>query len=192
MSEKLMVNVEDIEIYDIETQEGEIPALTKEEEQANAEFLNKLGEHCAEMVTPCMCNAHEYMARQASKARLLQGTGADFVAGPDQELVDGFKFSAILVMNAEKYTAVSAVIKECKNCHRLEYFGDSSVLAQLMAEATVNRMNAEETVEVTDTSEDDLAKMLGGDISFENVEEVTHECNCESCDGGCHCQDTEE
>ena len=192
MSEKLMVNVEDIDLYDIESQDGEIPPLSKEDEKANAEFLNKLGEHCAEIVTPCMCNAHEYMKRQAAKARLLQGTGADFVAGPDQELVDGFKFSAILVMNAEKYTAVSAVIKECKNCHRLEYFGDSSVLAQLMAEATVNHMNSEEPAEVTDTSEDDLAKMLGGDISFENVDEVTHECNCESCDGGCHCQATEE
>lgn len=189
MSEKLMVNVEDIDLYDIESQDGEIPPLTEEDEKANAEFLNKLGEHCAEIVTPCMCNAHEYMARQASKARLLQGTGADFVAGPDQELVDGFKFSAILVMTAEKYTAVSAVIKECKNCHRLEYFGDSSVLAQLMAEATVNRMNSEEPAEVTDTSEADLAKMLGGDITFENVDEVTHECNCDSCAGGCHCQD---
>lgn len=181
--EKLTVNIEDIDIYDIETCDEEFEPITEEEEKANAEFLDRLGEHCASLVRPCECNAHKFMERQITKARILQGSSQQVIAAPDQELIDGFKFSAILVLEKDKYKSVSAVIKECRNCHKIEYYGDSSVFSQLIAESTVNRMSIENQLpadDIQDIDVDELKDIIGGDISFIDVNDH-NATDCESC-----------
>lgn len=161
MNDELIVSVEDIETYDIETVDGPIPTLTLEDLKANADFLINLGKHCAGLASPCRCSEE------------LTG----------ENLVSSFKFTAILEMSSERYTRVIAIVKECKTCHRLEYFGDSSTMAQLMAEATVNRMNTEN--DRSFTSDADLAAILGSDVVFENIGDEKTSCDC-------HCKNSEE
>lgn len=147
MTEKLnnpYVHFNDIEVTDISPDEP----ITEEQKRLNQEFIDKIFKTCMSYVDPCKCEAGLAFVRRCQNRMVCGIVGADghrqLDVSPDQELIDNFKF--FVITHTREHVGIDAplIVRECKTCHRLEFFGSGNCISTLLAIADVNAMNSGE------------------------------------------------
>lgn len=194
----LDIKEENYLIYDVDmATEQQLAAMT-EEELAESDKASLKFE--AEQIKPaimshmgvCECRMHEFMERNQRKAMIANVDPRQFRPTIEQEDVDQYKFAVVTISDKNKMTGISTIIRECKKCHKIDIWGDSNILAHLIAEVTTNfytNQNAEQNnMEPADPA------LFGENMVMEDIgEEADHkDCNCESCDQCSCCNDKEE
>lgn len=124
----------------------------------------------------CPCRMQEVYERAHRRQSILQG--ANPIPGNDmiqltQEDVDTYKYVVVVVAEHDSYESISLIIRECKKCNKLDFWGDSTMLGSAMGRIindsyTLADMVPENyEVEDIDVSEE---SPLGADTALENLE----------------------
>lgn len=182
---KLQVNMEEVTFFDID--DGTTPFdeetvsadVLKEVEAANNKFIDEvINLELLKISQPCQCRMAEFMNKHQKRAALLGGPPNSYVPTLDQEDVDAYKFG-IIVRSVDGYIkSIEGIIRECRNCHKIDFWGNSAVFTRLMAESFRNFMEStreaeadgDESVDTEDTNP--LEEMLnGGDYKMETLDE---------------------
>lgn len=172
---------ENVLFYEIEENDTfDYDALSNDEKreldeynaQKNDEFTNSL----LDTIFPdniCRCSVTDFIKREMSKAKLI--TNGQPMPTLRQEDVDNFKFAVTVITKNGRYDTVSTIIRECKKCHKIEYYGSAEVFSQLLSEATVNFINNGkdedelQSVEVSEILDD--SGLNSEDVEFEMIED---------------------
>lgn len=172
---------ENVLFYEIEENDTfDYDALSNDEKreldeynaQKNDEFTNSL----LDTIFPdniCRCSVTDFIKREMSKAKLI--TNGQPTPTLRQEDVDNFKFAVTVITKNGRYDTVSTIIRECKKCHKIEYYGSAEVFSQLLSEATVNFINNGkdedelQSVEVSEILDD--SGLNSEDVEFEMIED---------------------
>lgn len=178
---KLQVNMEEVTFYDID--DSAIPfdeevadaEVLRGIEAANNKFINEvINLELLKISQPCQCRMAEFMNKHQKRAALLGGPPNSYVPALDQEDVDAYKFG-IIVRSIDGYIkSIEGIIRECRGCHKIDFWGNSAVFTRLMAESFRNYM--ESTHENEETSADGNSNPLeemsdGGDYKLETLGE---------------------
>lgn len=158
---------EDVIFYEVEQDESvnldELPQEALDEIEAkNTQFLAEVVEpEIMKTFSICPCNMNDFVARNEQKRKTNAMLGVDFEPTIIQEDVDKYRYAIIVISNRGIMTGVSCYMRECKNCHKIEYWGDVEVFAHLLAEITTNFVTMKQ-----DTSAEDV--ILDIDADSEN------------------------
>lgn len=171
----LFYEIEENDDFDYDgLSETEQKELDEYNSQKNDEFTKNL----LDTIFPdnlCRCSVAEFIKREMSKAKLI--TNGQATPTLRQGDVDNFKFAVTVITKNGRYDNVSTIIRECKKCHKIEYYGSAEVFSQLLSEATVNFINnskAQDDLQDVDVSEVlDNAGLDAEDIEFETIEDET-------------------
>lgn len=194
MANKLKINLEELALYEVDLDEVpfDFGALSEEERKEIDAFNDKYIEEVLQPelmrnVGPCPCRMPEIMERHARKSALLQNPNSiNNVIEITQEDVDAWKFSAVLYMVHGKYTDIKLIVRECRKCHSISFWGDSEVFVQLMAESITRLYNVKNPPVASDIgnsygdSDAEVLKAMGLDpdvyaLEIIGVEEVAAE-----------------
>lgn len=194
----LEIKEENYLIYDVDmASEQQLAAMTEEEMTASDEASLKFE---AEQIKPtimshmgiCECRMQEFMERHQREAMISNVDPRLLPHTIKQEDVDQYKFAVVTISEKNKMTGISTIIRECKKCHKIDIWGDSNILAHLIAEVTTNfytNQNAEQNnMEPADPA------LFGKNMVMEDIgdEEDHKDCNCESCDQCSCCEGKED
>lgn len=132
----------------------------------NARFLDEFYETCKSYIAPCACRAGlEFIKRAQERAAtkaMIAGIRPNTVSiEPDEELFDSYRFNAIIHCKHGMYVDIPLIVKECKTCHRLEFFGSANAVATLLAIEDVNAINNGETIVLPDDGEMTEEELIG-------------------------------
>ena len=120
----------------------------------------------------CKCSMAEFMQKNERRRQLMNLSPQQYQPGIDQDDIDNFKFAVVVITKDGIPEGISAIIRECKKCHKIEYWGNIAVFARMVAEITTNFISAngdqESDEEVTDVSTDD-DNPLGDGVLFEDL-----------------------
>lgn len=168
----LFYEIEENDDFDYDTlSEEDQKALDNYNAQKNEEFTSTL----LDTIFPdnlCRCQVADFIKREMSKAKLI--TNGQPTPTLRQEDVDQFKFAVTVLTKDGKYNTVSTIVRECKKCHKIEYYGSAEVFTQLLNEATVNFINNSkdpdepQSVDFTEVMKD--AGLDMEDIEFEDID----------------------
>lgn len=102
------------------------------------------------LVGPCACRMPEIMERTQRRA-LLAALPPNAVIAPtiEQEDVDAYRFVVVVVAEDDKYEDISLIIRECKVCSKLDFWGDSYKLGGQLAALINDAYTAEEYITET-------------------------------------------
>ena len=159
--------------YDSLTEEEQKEIDVYNNQFIEGELTNRLLALCA----PCPCRVQEVMMKHQNRARLV---GQDkYVPTLDQDDVDAYTWAVVISSKDGKYTSVDMIVKECKNCHEIHTYGDSSVYGRLLAESFTHYADSktEEADEVQDVeiTDEELKDMTGDyELHTENVDNVVN------------------
>lgn len=147
----LMINYEEnVLFYEIEENDSfDYDVLSDEERKEidtyNDEKIKEITKTLLDTIIPdglCRCMMQDFFRREMSKTKLINPNAGNAInASIRQEDVDAFKFAIIVVTKDGKYDTVNTVIRECKKCHKIEYWGSVEVFSHMLGEATVNFIN---------------------------------------------------
>ena len=137
------IKLNEVDFFEIDTDREPYIAeavgeeVAKENDEFNEKYIeNELNQECLRHAMPCQCRAGEFMMKQQKRAQLLNlKPGSPYMAKLDQEDVDAFKYGIIVEMSNGRYTRIPCVVTECKRCHEIKIYGDSTVLTRLLAES---------------------------------------------------------
>ena len=137
------IKLDEVDFFEIDTDREPYDAeavgeeVAKENDEFNEKYIeNELNQECLRHAMPCQCRAGEFMMKQQKRAQLLNlKPGSPYMAKLDQEDVDAFKYGIIVEMSNGRYTRIPCVVTECKRCHEIKIYGDSTVLTRLLAES---------------------------------------------------------
>lgn len=176
---------ENVLFYEIEENDDfDYDALTEEDQKAldsyNAQKDDEFTNTLLDTIFPdnlCRCQVADFIKREMSKAKLI--TNGQPTPTLRQEDVEQFKFAVTVLTKNGKHDTVSIIVRECKKCHKIEYYGSAEVFTQLLNEATVNFINNSrdpeevQSIDVAQVMED--AGLGMEDIEFEDIEESKEE-----------------
>lgn len=121
----------------------------------------------------CPCRMPEVMDRTTRRA-MLTATRPGTMINPtvEQEDVDAYKFIVVVVADKDKYEDISLIIRECKSCAKLDFWGDSTMLGGQLADLINTAYTAAEyrvgRVCIPDGAEGQFP--LGDDMVLENLD----------------------
>lgn len=156
--DKLKLSLDDdMSFYEIETiATGDI-AITPEIQKKNEEFMKNVFEpQILRTVSICPCRMPEFMERNARRAKLMGIPPERMNPTIEQEDVNQLKYGVVVLSENGVHTGVSAIVQECRKCHKINYWGNADVFSRLVAEVTTNYFsNTEENAYgVTEVAED--------------------------------------
>lgn len=170
------INIEEnVLLYEIEKNDfytdPEDPEIVKELNEHNDAYLANVVEPMVfRTFEICRCQMQEFMARNENRRRLLNVDPRAYQPTIEQADVDKYKFAVIILSTDGKYDGVSAIVRECKACHKIDLWGDIRVYSRMIAEITNNFLsNYEEGSEVDDVEATE-GNPLGEDCIFEDLE----------------------
>ncbi len=111
------------------------PEETAELNQKNQEWITAtLVPKLLSLSGFCPCRMSEVYERAQRRQTILQGFATD---GGDmiqltQEDVDTYKYVVVVVAEHDQYESISLIIRECKKCNKLDFWGDSTMLGTAM------------------------------------------------------------
>ncbi len=140
----------DVSIYEIDNDNDfNIDDATDEEKstilELNKKFLiNELKPSLISRVTTCQCQINQ---KREANERLRQSLGLskeEFIPEDiTEEDVANYQFSVLIISNAGKYSQVSAMIRQCKRCGKIELWGSADILMTILSSKIVDMMNEE-------------------------------------------------
>lgn len=165
------------------------PELTTMPEEVRADIVRKNDEFIRTVVqprlltlgTPCACRQSQFIQKHMRKCQILNVDPQQVPMVLEQDDLDQIKWGLLVTSKDNVYTGVAAIVKECKWCHHLDLWGDSTVITQLLAEFTVDYMTAQanmdtltvEDAESTDEQPLGVDAVIDGDTPdgymFENI-----------------------
>lgn len=164
------MNIEqNVQFNEIEVTNNPV-SITKEQEDLNNEFIEKVFDTCKSYVDSCCCDAQRaFIERCRNRARTSIITPTDRYASvdmtPDDEFIDNFKFGVIIHSQNGVYVDTPLIVRECKTCHRLSFYGSASAISTLFAIDDVNAINNGEILVSNDS------EMLNEDQLIQTFEE---------------------
>lgn len=135
---------ENVLFYEVEKyDETDMNMLTDEEqaivEDANNKFLAEAIEKaCMSTFSICPCQMPEFIARNERKRTIMNIAPQAYQPTITQDDIDAYRFAVIVVSEHGFMKGVSSIIRECKKCHKIEYWGNAEIFAHLLAEITTN------------------------------------------------------
>ena len=177
---RIRINWEDVTWFEVDLDKHpiDLDALSEEERNAIEEFNDKymneqIGPKLIMYADPCPCRMAEVMQKHQRRAQLVGAQ--NYIPTKEQDDLDAFKFSIITTIHEGKTVSLDCVIKECRRCHRIEIFGDSSVLIRLMAESFRNYKTSQEEEEELEQgyNTDEFLEQLGLDPNEYKVETIS-------------------
>ena len=176
---RIRINWEDVTWFEVDLDKHpiDLDALSEEERNAIEEFNDKymneqIGPKLIMYADPCPCRIAEVMQKHQRRAQLVGAQ--NYIPTKEQDDLDAFKFSIITTIHEGKTVSLDCVIKECRRCHRIEIFGDSSVLIRLMAESFRNYKTSQEEEEELEQgyNANEFLEQLGLDPNEYKVETI--------------------
>lgn len=176
---RIRINWEDVTWFEVDLDKYpiDLDALSEEERNAIEEFNDKymneqIGPKLIMYADPCPCRMAEVMQKHQRRAQLVGAQ--NYIPTKEQDDLDAFKFSIITTIHEGKTVSLDCVIKECRRCHRIEIFGDSSVLIRLMAESFRNYKTSQEEEEELEQgyNANEFLEQLGLDPNEYKVETI--------------------
>lgn len=176
---RIRINWEDVTWFEVDLDKHpiDLDALSEEERNAIEEFNDKymneqIGPKLIMYADPCPCRMAEVMQKHQRRAQLVGAQ--NYIPTKEQDDLDAFKFSIITTIHEGKTVSLDCVIKECRRCHRIEIFGDSSVLIRLMAESFRNYKTSQEEEEELEQgyNANEFLEQLGLDPNEYKVETI--------------------
>lgn len=172
---------EDMSFYEIETSDVEEFEITPEIEAKNDEFMKKVFEpQVLRTVSICPCRMPEFMERNMRRAKLLGIPSEQVPPVIEQEDVDMLKYGVVILSDKGVHTGVTAIVQECRKCHRINYWGNADVFSRLVAEITTNYFSNKDELmsEPAEGTGDqpnnliDASDMFGEGTFLETIEET--------------------
>lgn len=145
---KLEVKTENIINFSIELNDdykSENGKMTEEEEIAMATYyVDVLKPRLFKHAAPCECQLGRIVERDEAKNRILNLDGKKGPFNPTilQEDIDTSLFTVIMTKKNGKPHNTEFICKSCKNCGKIEMFGDIIPLTQCIAESINSYINA--------------------------------------------------
>lgn len=176
---RIRINWEDVTWFEVDLDKHpiDLDALSEEErnaiEEFNTKYMNEqIGPKLIMYADPCPCRMAEVMQKHQRRAQLVGAQ--NYIPTKEQDDLDAFKFSIITTIHEGKTVSLDCVIKECRRCHRIEIFGDSSVLIRLMAESFRNYKTSQEEEEELEQgyNANEFLEQLGLDPNEYKVETI--------------------
>ena len=176
---RIRINWEDVTWFEVDLDKHpiDLDALSEEERNAIEEFNDKymneqIGPKLIMYADPCPCRMAEVMQKHQRRAQLVGAQ--NYIPTKEQDDLDAFKFSIITTIHEGKTVSLDCVIKECRRCHHIEIFGDSSVLIRLMAESFRNYKTSQEEEEELEQgyNANEFLEQLGLDPNEYKVETI--------------------
>lgn len=146
---KLQIKLDEVNYFDIDI--GRIPFSTAglpSDEAAkidaavaeyNANFDNNVvNDALVKVAYPCQCRMGEVMLRHQRRASILGDNAQPLQLSLEQEDLDAYKYGVCVLSKDGKAEKIELIVRECKNCHKIDFWGNSAVFTQLMAEAITN------------------------------------------------------
>lgn len=124
-------------------------------EKANNEWIQQhLTPKLMSLTGFCGCRMPEVMERTQRRA-MLAALPPNAIVTPiiEQEDVDAYKFVVVVVADHDKYEDISLIIRECKKCSKIDFWGDAYMLGGQIA-ALINDAYTAKTF-VTETIGDE-------------------------------------
>ena len=174
---RIRINWEDVTWFEVDLDKNpiDLDALSEEErnaiEEFNTKYMNEqIGPKLIMYADPCPCRMAEVMQKHQRRAQLVGAQ--NYIPTKEQDDLDAFKFSIITTIHEGKTVSLDCVIKECRRCHRIEIFGDSSVLIRLMAESFRNYKTSQEEEAEQEYDPNEIIEKLGLDPDEYMVETI--------------------
>lgn len=174
---RIRINWEDVTWFEVDLDKHpiDLDALSEEErnaiEEFNTKYMNEqIGPKLIMYADPCPCRMAEVMQKHQRRAQLVGAQ--NYIPTKEQDDLDAFKFSIITTIHEGKTVSLDCVIKECRRCHRIEIFGDSSVLIRLMAESFRNYKTSQEEEAEQEYDPNEILEKLGLDPGEYMVETI--------------------
>ena len=174
---RICINWEDVTWFEVDLDKHpiDLDALSEEErnaiEEFNTKYMNEqIGPKLIMYADPCPCRMAEVMQKHQRRAQLVGAQ--NYIPTKEQDDLDAFKFSIITTIHEGKTVSLDCVIKECRRCHRIEIFGDSSVLIRLMAESFRNYKTSQEEEAEQEYDPNEIIEKLGLDPGEYMVETI--------------------
>ena len=171
---------ENVLFYEVEKyDETDLEMLTEEEqalvEQANNKFLTEsIEKACLSTFSICPCRMPEFIARNERKRTIMNIAPQAYQPTVTQEDIDAYRFAVIVISEHGFMKGVSSIIRECKSCHKIEYWGNAEIFGHLLAEITTNFISVQAMEEVqarvTDIDSSD-ENPLGADAVLTDIPE---------------------
>ena len=175
----------EIEKYDDTDLSHLTPEQQKELDNLNMKFLEETVEpRVKQTFSVCPCCMQDFIARNERRRQIMAADPRTYQPVIEQEDMDNYRYSIVAISERGFMKGVSSTVRECKKCHKIEYWGDAVIFGHLMADITTNFMNmlqeAERQGQVTDMNIQSAADILGDDtmlvtIPDENDPELTME-----------------
>lgn len=130
-------------------------SITEEQEKLNNEFIETVFNACKSYVDSCCCSARDaFIKRCDERARMSIITPHSPVElEPDDELIDNFKFGVIIHSRGGLYVDAPLIVRECKTCHKLSFYGSANAVSTLLA---IDDTNAINNGEISITGENEI------------------------------------
>lgn len=173
---------ENVVFFEVELADFDVDSLSaserKELEVANNNFIaTQLTPLLLNKINPCECRIGEVQQKHMRRAQ-LSGNPNTYIPYPDQDDVDAYRYGVIVLAENGKLTAVSTIIRQCKRCMKIDYWGDVVIFSRMVAEVTTNFFSAQARMAAAEAAQDQAdAEALKDEVaetpSEENFGEVT-------------------
>ena len=174
---------ENVTFYEVELDDSYDPDATDTAENieameaANDKFLtDQLNMKIMNTFSICQCSMQEWISKNERRRAIMNTPPQQYMPFIEQEDIDSYKYAVIAIAERGYLKDVSAIVRECKKCHRIEYWGDIAIYAHLLAEITTNfHSHAHNNPELEDVSVDNVRELFGGDVEAELIETAEEE-----------------
>lgn len=167
---------ENVTFYEVELDDNYDPdaADTSENlaemENANDRFLTDvLNARIMSTFSICQCAMQSWIDKNERRRAIMNIPPQQYVPAIEQEDLDNYKYAIIAIAERGYLKDISAIVRECKTCHRIEYWGDINIYAHLLAEITTNFHSHANNVEVGNASISDIKEVFGKDAEVELI-----------------------
>ena len=148
MAEKLHINLDENVIFYEVDEVDEARTKTEEEmkeiETANVKFIEeRLEPSILNTFDVCKCRMQAFMERNEARRRLMNVPPQAYQPTIDQSDIDSYMYAVVVISHDGRYKAVNSIIRMCKQCHKIEYWGDINIYARMVAEITTNFLTAQ-------------------------------------------------
>lgn len=138
---------ENVVFFEIELSDFNPDSLSaserKELEVANDNYINTvLTGLLLSKINPCECRMGKVQQKHMRRAQ-LSGNPQTYIPYPDQEDVDAYRYGIVVLAEKGRLTSVSAIIRQCKECMKIDYWGDVIIFSRMVAEVTTNFFNSQ-------------------------------------------------
>lgn len=141
INEVITLEIDDLDEKDFTTKTAE---QMEELQRSNDTFFReKIVPDLLHKCIVCQCRMPEFMQRKERQRQLLNIPPQQYRPSLEQQDIDANKFCVATRSYDGKIFGVAAIIRECTQCHSLSFWGDSEIMARLIAEVTTNAINNE-------------------------------------------------